>query len=923
MRKRTRFKSLLLDFFVILFCLSAAAFFAWLFWKDLNSFTVRSDKAEIGTISFKHNVAQRKFDDRVVWEYVASGTKLYYGDTIRTADLAQAVLTLSDGTVIDLGENTMIQVGSNASGGIQISIDGGDIQIDSTTAKSALDVKLGDGSVVNVDAGSSLAAKTDASTGLNNVEVKSGSAQITTENGQTASLAYGESVNVEKGKEIQKNAVTVVYPPRELKLINVRGGAVPVKFEWKTNDTEAVTIQTSSARDFAKIDTTKEFSGSQAELRLSGGVTFWRAFTKDTKDKSIEGKITVENISRIDGISPSRGTSFRYRTTLPRIAFRWSGNEYAERYRLLISSTPDMRQVVSDSEINGNFVSLDELEAGDYYWQVTPFYSLNSLGYVGESEVYSFTITKSQEIRRPELSAPSDNSQIVYRDNIPANFIWKSEVRNASYELTIARDYDFNNVIYTTTTTDTRYSRKFTPSELRDGTYYWKILRKSDEEDDTHPESEIRTFRVARYIPQDNKLLYPPENFSVEGQNIQSTAFMWKLADEYDKSSAVSVIQISSSANFQNIQIERTTTNSVLDNMHLPSGTYWWRVGVRGDNGALTGITQSRSFTVLSELTPPSILKPSQNEEVTVYNYAPVTVSWDKIPDAVYYSVKILRGGTDLVKSLPEVRDTEAQFVLEDGTYTCSIQAVASATRISVASERTFSVRAPSMILAQSPSDNTRIAGLTAIRNPLVFTWVPGKDRVSSYKFILSKIQRDGSSRVVETIDTTKTTVSMNRLTEGTYTWKVAASTSSGIPLDSKTLRFVVDQVPDLQSPLLTFPTENFVMTGDYLKNHRTLEFTWNEVSGATAYTFVLYKKEENGSRRVIYTERNTKASVVRIKDLSILSVGTFEWSVTPFSYAKDGYLEQKGSASSALFRISFDSPTRVEAVTPGKMYGN
>ena len=79
--------------------------------------------------------------------------------------MAQAILTLTDGTVIDLGENTMIQVGSSSSGGIQISIDGGDIQIDSTGAKNALDVKLGDGSVVNVDAGSSLAAKSDSETG--------------------------------------------------------------------------------------------------------------------------------------------------------------------------------------------------------------------------------------------------------------------------------------------------------------------------------------------------------------------------------------------------------------------------------------------------------------------------------------------------------------------------------------------------------------------------------------------------------------------------------------------------------------------------------------------------------------------------------------------------------------------------------------
>ena len=904
--------------------MSAAAFFAWLFWQDLNTFTVRGDKTEIGTISFKHNVAQRKFDDRVVWERITTGTKLYYGDTIRTADLAQAVLTLTDGTVIDLGENTMIQVGSNASGGLQISINGGDIQIDSTTATNSLEVKLDDGSTVNVDAGSALAAKADSATGLHNVEVKTGTAQITTENGETASLSYGESVNVEKGKEIQKNPVTVVYPPKELKLLNVKGGVVPVKFEWKTNSDEAVTIQTSYAKDFSKLVNNREISNSTtAEMRLESGVIFWRAFTKSTKDKAVEGRLTVENIAPIQAVSPSQATSFRYRSTPPRVAFRWSGNEYAERYRLLVSSTPDMRSVVTDSEVTGNFITLDDLEEGSYYWQITPYYALNNLGYAGGSDVSSFKIIKSQQIRRPELSSPADNAQIVYKENIPANFIWKSELKNAQYELTIARDYDFNNVVYTTKTSDTRYTREFSPSELRDGTYYWKILRNSGDSDDINPESEIRAFRVARYIPQDNKLLYPPENFSVEGAKVSSTAFMWKLADEYDKSNATATIQISTNPNFQSIQIERTTTASVIDNINLPSGNYWWRVGVRGENGALSGITQSRMFTVLSELTPPEILSPAQNQEVTVYNYAPVTISWQRVGDAEYYTVKITKANGEFVKQNERVRDTSVNFVLEEGNYIVSAQAVASATRISPASTRTFSVRSPSKILPQSPAANTRIAGLTALRNPLIFSWEAGRDKVTSYKFILSKLQRDGTLKVVETIDTAKTTVSMNRLSEGTYSWKIAASTRDGVPLDSDSFRFTVESVPDLPSPVLESPAQNFVMTADYLKNHRIIEFSWKEVSGATSYTFTLYKVNSDGSHRLIYTERNTKATSARIKDLSILEVGTFEWQVTPFSYAKDGFLEQKGTVSAATFRIDFASPTRVEAVSPGKMYGN
>lgn len=924
MRKKIRFKSLFRDFLVILLCLSAAGFFAYLFWQDLNSFTVRSDKSEVGTISFKHNVAQRKFDDRVVWERIANGTKLYYGDTIRTSDLAEAVLTLNDGTVVDLGENTMIQVGSYAGGGIQISISGGDIQVDSTAASSMVSLRLDDGSLVNVGAGSSVSAKSDSENGIQNVEVKNGSAQITTESGETAELGYGDSVNVEGGSEIQKRDVTVIYPPKEKKILNTTEGFIPVRFEWKSRNSEPVTIQTSYSRDFTKIITSREIANSSsAELRVANGIVFWRVFTQSSKDSAVTGKLTVEKLSPVAGVSPSASAVFRYRNELPRLSFRWDGNEFAERYRILVSSTPDMKSVAYDSEVTGNFTTVASLGAGEYWWQVTPYYSVNSLGYAGGSEPLPFRIIRSQEIRRPELTVPADNTQIIYKQNIATNFIWKSELKDSSYELSIARDYDFNNVVFSVTTEETRFAREFSPSELRDGTYYWKILRKSSDPDDRSPESEIRVFRVTRYIPEDNKLLYPPENILIEGGNIAGTAFMWKLSDDNTKKSYPSVLQISSVHNFSKINIERTTTATVLDNMELPAGVYWWRIGVRDEKGALKDVTQARSFTVLADLAAPEILSPAQNQELMIYNYAPVSVSWKTVPDSEYYSVKICDSKGEIVKKKDSVRDTSTQFVLEDGVYTCSVQAVASETRMSAVNERSFSVRAPSNILAQSPASGTRISGLTALRNPVIFTWIPGKDKATGYKFILSKLQRDGSTKVVNSVETSKNTLSLNRLTEGTYYWKVAASTGTGIPIDSKTLSFTIGMTPSLETPVLESPVRNFVVDGAYLKKNRALEFSWKEVTGATSYNFVLYKRDSSGGRKTVYTEKNTKASSVRIKNLSILDVGTFEWAVTPYSYAKDGYLEQRGETAVRQFKIDFASPTRVEAVKPGKMYGN
>ena len=91
-----------------------------------------------------------------------------------------------------------------------------------------------------------------------------------------------------------------------------------MRFEWKSSGGDAVTIQTSYSRDFTKLINNREIANSStAEMRLESGVVFWRAFTEATKDKAVEGKLTIENISPIQGISPATATSFRYRSTPP------------------------------------------------------------------------------------------------------------------------------------------------------------------------------------------------------------------------------------------------------------------------------------------------------------------------------------------------------------------------------------------------------------------------------------------------------------------------------------------------------------------------------------------------------------------------------------------------------------------------------
>lgn len=67
MKRKAKFKSHLIDFLIVLVCLSVCGVSLYFFTQELNRSTVRTDKEKVATIYFKQKVAQRQFDDSVVW----------------------------------------------------------------------------------------------------------------------------------------------------------------------------------------------------------------------------------------------------------------------------------------------------------------------------------------------------------------------------------------------------------------------------------------------------------------------------------------------------------------------------------------------------------------------------------------------------------------------------------------------------------------------------------------------------------------------------------------------------------------------------------------------------------------------------------------------------------------------------------------
>lgn len=973
MKKKT--KSRLLDVFIVALCVAVSTSFLFLFWKDLNHSSVRKDKDSIATIAYKYKIAQRKFNDRVVWERLQQNAPLYNADMIRTAEQSMATITFNDGTVVDVNSSTMLQIFYDESG-YSLSIEGGDIDIDTTTVESKknIAVKLDDGSVLKLENGSKLSASSNVQSGVKNVSLKSGNVSVETDSGGKEKLVAGDSIRLEKQEiqdEEQKNSridkikdiiarkevsqtaapssepvtvtvikrepVTVVSVPKELKVLLFDGKNVKVEIAWKKSSLYAdvpVKLDLSFDKNFSTIYKHEEYSvGTSAMVEtVSEKTVYWRVYVDNETENASSGKIYSEIVPPVKLLSPVTKSSFSYIAENPKITFAWTGNDLAAFYKLEVADSPDMKNSVYAEEIHASKVDVSCITEGKYYWRVIPYYAENNIGYAYPTQVASFTVSKIEKILPPSLLIPADMAELSTGRSV--SFGWKSDAVKSEYELMISRSKDFTDSVVIKKTEKKRISCMFDAGEIPEGEYFWKIS--SVNEKGEKVSSEIRKFKIKKMVSGENRLVYPPEHFSVEKEKLPAVDFMWKFADEYKAADTKSVLIISSRPDFSSDVIEIESQRNSVAEVKLKEGKYFWKVAVIDESlDVKPNYTETRSFVVLNELMSPKILYPAAGQLISVYGENDVSFRWKKVPDADYYNVKIYKADDNKLISETVVKGTEFKAEIpvpktaENRTrYIFTVQAVCSETeysglRVSKVSENSFYLRLSQPVLLVSPADNTVIDGLAALRYPVMLSWKPG-DKVEKARFILKKLQSDGTYKTVQTTENPDQVLKFSRLESGSYLWTVEANSPDGIPLDAeKYYSFVIKSVPALNKAVLISPAEKKVFTAEYFRNSRYIDFSWNPVSGATDYEFALYKKMANGSLQKIDGRKNIRKNEFRFKNLKSLDIGSFEWQVMAYSHASDGFEERRSSVSEGNFEIKFSLPEKVKTIDAGKMYGD
>ncbi|MDR3303648.1 MAG: FecR family protein [Treponema sp.] len=893
-KKRQRFKlKYLLDVLVTLVCLAGAGGGIYLFWNDLNRTMTKQSELPVGTISYKRNSAQRRFQDRLVWGQLQQETPIYNGDIIRTAALSDASITFSDGNVIDLAENCLVQVFFDKDG-TRVELASGNMNINAAKGKFTLvsggnEVKLTEGTVVQLGA-------SEGDEGLN-LQVMEGNAALNTIDGTVAEIASGAALSVEADGSAKRNPQVVVLSPTQVeRYLTTTDQALPVNFTWNManfDPSDFVRLEVAEDRNFTRIAASRDSKASALSVNLPPGNYFWRAYVAgpdgplDTKRLNAStGRFIVLRAIAPLLRAPAAAAEFSFRMNPPPIRFQWSatstGTEAADvQYLLEVADNAALQNLQLRTVTSGVSYSYSGLEEGSWYWRVTPIYPPEYQGDSAPSTLGTFTIRRAMTLAAPTLLVPETGSVVSGSGDVRGiYFSWKKENDAASYTLQVAEDAEFRNSVLSRSVQDNKYTALPGETAIGTGRYFWRISY-TDSEGALSPLSETRLFTAISGTPM-HESVYPPDGYTVTDDSVASLRFAWRTNLPFTNR-----FQIATSTDFSRPIFEETVGGSGTERSHqgiaLSAGVYYWRVTVNADAVSLLSQTAVKRLVVAAPLAAPELEQP-QGRLLPSPN-GNLNFSWRAVSGAGLYEFSLYEGDSSLgmpriVYQNQNVRQTSLSLpqsvMSREGGYFWTVRAVVEES--AMGSKRTsqpeigrFLLSIPQSVVLESPAPNYTFTGLEALRQPGSIRWTTSEN-VASSRLIISRNADLGGAAVVDQANPGRT-MTMPPLTEGTYYWTIRAESAEGVDISARPLSFRVLPVT-ISRVSLDFPQTGYTFTGIDALRHPGMAL-WSSEERVGTSRFILSRTADLSGTPVLELVNPSRTIT-----LPQLTEGTYYWTI-------------------------------------------
>ena len=981
----------LFKYFVItiFICLIGAFISSALFYKGFFRALTKLNEEPIATITFKYKTAQRKFLERVVWDRLRQNSPVYNGDTIHTENLAEATVYFIDGNVMNLSENTMAQVFLSENQLLTAELTDGYATVDAGEAGAGV-VLVADGMEIALEAGSSVGAgieskskssgvvgesslekeevqkETEEKRGLS-VQVLKGNAVVQSEDGTKVDVVEGQGIAFDKqGQSLPVLVVTNPLP--NSKILSTTEEKVLVPFKWnfgetKISENQKVYLTVAIDKDFENVVVFEDITNqNETQIQLDAEKYFWKVSVVEdaTKEKvltSQSGKLQIIKSLKPNQIVPAENASFSYRSRIPSIRFMWGEANQATSYKVEIATNPSMENPIVEQRTNLTSLIISTLEFGNYYWRVTPYYTINNLGFANPSEVKSFSVERKSVLKKPSLYVPLDNGIVNTDEEIGSiAFSWKRESEAESYIVKIANNSELKNPFIIETTKDNffTFDTKNAEKKLKDGKWFWSVTVQ-DFEGTLSEASDIRTFFAMKGKPEQH-LIEPFDGFKVADSFVFDTKFTWK---KNFPESFESYLQISKNQDFRKIEKEEKVLGNSFSGANLKEGVYYWRLKSVNTIDGSEFVTSGRKIDVVGNLAAANLIEPT--DRIIARENVPCEFKWSEVSDASYYKLMIYKKSDNKLALEDVIYDTEYKTdlfhnsIFEDKTmYRWELQAHANAIP-GISSRRTGKIAEGEFLFARLrpvsidfPPKNYVLKGEDAILKPITAKW-SSVDKVKSAQFVLRKVDEGRPIEVIK-IPTDEQMkgefkIAPNKvlldtpdgIKSGRYEIVVYAQTLDDIDIsniEEKYLgKFTVLPIEPLeQSKNLQVSPQSFDI--EYLKNQKnpkTITFKWGKVSNATEYHFeIIDQKGKSVLSEIIKDKTSYLLDFVKLPDAQkrIFSNGNFTWTVKGvrrIDSDKDGKLDkifQEGTESESSFNTNIPTPTKSKAKGAVNPYG-
>lgn len=270
--------------------------FTGVFIYDYTRYGYQGSQKVIGTILYKSNTTQRKYDSEVVWKEIEVGNSVQNRDTILTSEGSQAKIRLSDGSEIMIAENSMIFI-DYLDNRTNLEISAGGLQItrksDNKEDTSSLGIRSGDGVLKLVE-------------GVVNVEKKKN--QKTLDYAVLSGAVKPDPSNpFPMLPKKSLNGFEKLFPRSEniQTVKSIQAAASAANSNPSTNTSSATTVDSGSSlsgSNTAKSENTIKSQNTEADLQSKPGLKTERTSSVDTSSsgKKIPGSNQNESNSKSD-----------------------------------------------------------------------------------------------------------------------------------------------------------------------------------------------------------------------------------------------------------------------------------------------------------------------------------------------------------------------------------------------------------------------------------------------------------------------------------------------------------------------------------------------------------------------------------------------------------------------------------------------